>query len=120
MLSVALVTGCASVEIPKEGAEHRVGKIVDRDEHSATARHMIDEQHTAFTYGALGLLLANLSGTPRHFTYFVDVGAGETYRIVSRKDFAIGTCVEVWVKRDFPAQTMWGMNDSGISEKSCK
>jgi hypothetical protein len=114
-----LMAGCATVEVAREGAEHRFGKIVDRTDHAASARHMIDESHTAFMYGAVGLLVANLSGTPRHFTYYVDVGSGTTYRIISQKELSIGTCVEVWVKKDFPTQTMWGLKDAGIAERSC-
>lgn len=66
------------------------------------------------TTGAVGLLMAHLEGTPRHYLYTVETANGTEYSVPVKPDVTVGECLVFSVPRDKANQLYWELDQVRI------
>lgn len=110
---LVVVAGCATVA-PDTDLVTLSGKVTDRHEVSAARRYVANEDATRAVIGAVGLVIAQLGGTPRHYVYTVESTNGTEYSVPVRPDVTVGDCLTFSVPRAKADRLSWQLDDVRI------
>jgi len=108
---LTLLGGCASSVKDQPGASSFIGKVERRYEASAMPKFSHGPD-----MGAMGALLNDIAGTPRHYVYTIVDGNNSENQVAAEADHPIGTCVRVWVLRDYPTQWRWDLGKATLEQ----
>lgn len=121
LLRVVLVAsaGCTTVSPrpaigPGPDTARLYGMVTDRREVAAGHRWVFNEDFIVATSGAVGLFIARMGGTPRHYLYTLENPNGSEFYVPSTTDIAVGTCLDFFVPKEEQDQFAWRLEEVGI------
>lgn len=123
-LCVLVVAACASTagsptvqQLRAADAKSVIGRIVTRREIPAQPKYSVNEDYTRAMTGALGMLIAQMRGTPMHYDYWVKGEDGTQYSFYSMDEFFKDDCIRIYIPKEWEGKRSWLLGEV-VAEKS--
>lgn len=94
------------------------GRVTDRREVAAAAKYDVSPDFIFATMGAVGLLFAQIQGTPKHYVYTVETSNGTEYSVPVKTDVAVGPCLSFSIPISKADQLSWQLDEVRIENGS--
>lgn len=96
------------------------GTVTGRSEVKAAPKWSGNEAYTRAMTGAVGVLISQMGGTPKHYVYRVISGEGDDWSIHAEAEFAIGTCLDIVVPRVNAERGSFLLDEVELKAAPCK